>query len=631
MTVVARLMLSTPLFAFAAPLAAQATQAPPWEPQVTQAQELTPAEAAKIPPVAQQSAHDRLFQLFQDSDEANLKRNPLNALFRGDQRYADRLGDNITDAYYTGERAAAEHDLAALHAIPRDQLNETDQLAYDTFEFSTKDTLRGLQPDMLALTAVRPINHFFGIHTFYPTFASGKGAAPFKTLADYENNLKRHKDFVTFIDRAIGRFREGEKSGVVETKLTVRNMIEQLDSQLKMKPEDSPYYGPVKDFPAGISDADKARLTSEYRAAITDEIYPALTRLRDFFQTEYLARARAGVGLKYMPGGDKLYAYLVRSTTTTDMTPEQIHQLGLSEVARITREFDKVRREVGFKGTLPQFFDYMRTSPKFQPKSREQLTQDYYGLQKKVEAQVPRFFSLVPKTPLRIQPYEPFREKFEAGGSYEPGTPDGSRPGTFFFNAYDLPSRSTWEETTLFLHEGEPGHHFQISIAQENSALPSFMRFGGNTAYAEGWALYAETLGYDMGFYKDPNARFGTLNDEMLRAMRLVVDTGIHAKGWTRDQSIAYMLSHSGMSKTDATAEVERYIAIPSQATAYKIGALTIQRLRKKAQDQLGPKFDIREFHAQVLDSGALPMKILEEKIDRWIAAKKGGAAAERG
>ena len=614
--IAARLILSASLLTMTVPAAAQA-----------------PAPAAPAAAQEQQSAHDRLFQLFKDSDEANLKRNPINALFRGDMRYADRLGDFITDQYYAAERAAAESDLTNLHAIPRDQLNETDQLAYDVFEFNTKDTLRGLQPDLLALTAVRPINHFFGIHTFYPTFASGKGAAQFKTLADYENNLKRHKDFVTFLDRAIGRFKEGEQSGVVETKMTVRNMIEQLDNQLKLKPEESPYFGPVKEFPAGISDADKARLTTEYRTAVTDEIYPALTRLRDFFQNEYLAKARDGVGLKYMPGGDKLYAYLIQSTTTTDMTPEQIHQLGLSEVARITKEFDKVRRQVGFKGTLPQFFDYMRTSPKFQPKSREQLNQDYYNLRKKVDAQIPRLFSLVPKSALRIQPYEPFREKFEAGGSYEPGTPDGSRPGTFFFNAYDLPSRSTWEETTLFLHEGEPGHHFQISIAQENAALPPFMRFGGNTAYAEGWALYSETLGYDMGFYKDPYARFGTLNDEMLRAMRLVVDTGIHAKGWTRDQSIAYMLGHSGVSKTDATAEVERYIAIPSQATAYKIGALTIQRLRKKAETELGPKFDIREFHAQVLDSGALPMKILEEKIDRWIAAKKGGAPAktERG
>jgi uncharacterized protein (DUF885 family) len=324
-----------------------------------------------------------------------------------------------------------------------------------------------------------------------------------------------------------------------------------------------------------------------------------------------------------MKGGGPYYDYLVQSTTTTKKTPEQIHQLGLSEVARITKGFENVRQEVGFKGNLHQFFDYMRTSPKFAPKSREQIEQDYARIKKAVEAQVPQYFSLVPKTPLVIKPYPPYREKFEAGGSYDSGTPDGSRPGTFYFNAYDLPSRFTWEETTLFLHEGEPGHHFQISLAQENAALPAFMRFGGNTAYAEGWALYSETLGYDMGFYKDPYQRFGTLNDEMLRAMRLVVDTGIHTKGWTRDRSIKYMLDHSGESKTDATAEVERYIAIPSQATAYKIGSLTIQRLRDKAKAALGPKFDIREFHAQVLDTGALPMAILEQKIDRWIAAKK--------
>src|SRR3954449_4228401 len=265
----------------------------------------------------------------------------------------------------------------------------------------------------------------------------------------------------------------------------------------------------------------------------------------------------------------------------------------------------------------------MRTSPRFAPKSREQLQGDFYRLKSAVDVKVPQYFSLVPKTPLVIRPYPPYREKFEAGASYDAGTPDGSRPGTFYYNAYDLPARFTWEETTLFLHEGEPGHHFQISLAQENKALPNFMRFGGNTAYAEGWALYSETLGYDMGFYKDPYQRFGTLSDEMLRAMRLVVDTGIHAKGWTRDQAITYMMAHSDMGKTDATAEVERYIAIPSQATAYKIGALTIQRLRRDAEARLGPKFDIREFHAQVLDSGALPMEILEQKIDRWIAARK--------
>ena len=584
--------------------------------------------AAQAQPVAgantvAETPHEQLFRLFRESDEASLKRNPLSALFRGDLRYADRLGDNITDEYYAAERAAAEADLAALHAIDRSQLNATDQIAYDVFEFSTKDTLRGLQPDILSLTQVRPLNHFFGIHTFYPTFASGKGAAQFKTLEDYENNLKRHRDFVVYLDRAIGRFRQGEEAGVVETKLTVRNMIEQLDTQLAQKVEDSSYYGPIKQFPDAISAADRARLTKEYRAAITDQLYPALTRLRDFLKNEYLPKARDGYGLMYMKGGDKLYRYLVQSTTTLPLTPEEIHQTGLNEVARITSEMEKVKQEVGFKGTLPEFFNYLRTDPKFKKPTREALTQGYYDIGKAVDAKLPQYFSTLPKAKLEIRPYEPFREKFEAGGSYEQGTPDGSRPGIFYFNAYDLPSRTIVGMTTLYLHEGSPGHHFQISLAQENAALPSFMRFGGNTAFSEGWALYAETLGYEMGFYKDPIQRFGTLSDEMLRAMRLVLDTGIHAKGWTRDQSIAYMLAHSDISRTDATSEVERYIAIPSQALAYKTGAMTIQRLRRKAEAELGPKFDIKEFHAQVLMTGALPLAILEQKIDRWIAAKR--------
>ncbi|MEA3068256.1 MAG: hypothetical protein QOK41_1663, partial [Sphingomonadales bacterium] len=574
-------------------------------------------------PAAQQSAHDRLFQLFKDSDEASLKRNPLQALFRGDMRYADRLGDLFSDAHYQGEKAAAGHDLAALHAIPRGGLSPTDQIAYDVFDYQTKDTLRGLQPDLLPLTEALPMNHFFGLHTQYPTIASGQGGAPYKTVKDYENSLKRNRDFAANVDEAIAQWRKGEAGGVVDTKLTVRNMIEQLDSQLKLKPEESPYWGPIKAFPDSIGAADRARLTQEYRASLTDVIYPALTRMRDFLKQDYLGHARDGVGLMYMKGGDALYRYDIQSTTTLPMTPDEIHELGLKEVARITQDFDKVRQEIGFKGDLHAFFDYMRTDKKFQPVSGGQLLQDFYRIKRAVEAKVPQYFSTVPKTALVIRPYPPYREKFEAGGSYDSGTPDGSRPGTFYFNTYDLPSRSTWGETTLFLHEAEPGHHFQISLAQENKGLPNFMRFGGNTAYVEGWALYSETLGYDMGFYTDPYQRFGTLNDEMLRAMRLVVDTGIHSKGWTREQAIDYMLSHSGEGKTDATAEVERYIAIPSQAVAYKVGALTIQRLRKKAQDELGPKFDIREFHAQVLNTGALPLAILEKKIDNWIAAKK--------
>ena len=305
------------------------------------------------------------------------------------------------------------------------------------------------------------------------------------------------------------------------------------------------------------------------------------------------------------------------------MKADEIHQLGLSEVTRIKTGMEAIKKEVGFKGTLPEFFEHLRTDPKFKPASREGLTQGYYDIGKKVDAVIGQQFKVLPKAPLEIKPYEEFREKYEAGGSYQNGTPDGSRPGTFYFNAYDLPSRTTPGMTTLYLHEGAPGHHFQIMLAQENADLPAFMRFGGNTAYVEGWALYSETLGYDMGLFKDPYQRFGTLSDEMLRAMRLVVDTGLHSKGWTRDQAIDYMLANSDMGKTDATAEVERYIAIPSQALAYKIGALTIQRLKAKAQKAMGKKFDVREFHNQVLNTGALPLTVLEKKIDDWIAASK--------
>ncbi len=566
---------------------------------------------------------EKLKALFAADDEASLKRNPLNGLFRGDMRYADRFGDFVSDAYFDAERAAAEDNVKSLKAIDQAKLNPTDQIAYDVFMRNQNDTIKGLSKPYLELTAVRPLNHFFGFHTFYPNFASGQGAAPFKTMEDYENNLKRHKEFVTLIDASIGRFRQGMDTGVFETKMTITNVIDQLDTQLKQAVEESPYFGPTKTFPEGFSEADKARLTSKYRAAIEDGIYPAYTRLRDFLKADYLPVAREGVGLMHMKGGAKLYDYLIESTTTLPMTADEIHTLGLSEVTRIKTGMETIRKEVGFKGTLPEFFDHLRNDPKFKAASREALTQGYYDLGKKVDAVISSQFKYLPRAPLEIRPYEEFREKYEAGGSYQSGTPDGSRPGIFYFNAYDLPSRTTPGMTTLYLHEGAPGHHFQISIAQENEALPAFMRFGGNTAYVEGWALYSETLGYDMGLYKDPYQRFGTLSDEMLRAMRLVVDTGLHSKGWTREKAIEYMLANSDMGKTDATAEVERYIAIPSQALAYKIGALTIQRLKAKSQKALGKKFDVREFHNQILNTGALPLTVLEKKIDDWIAATK--------
>jgi uncharacterized protein (DUF885 family) len=579
------------------------------------------AAPAAVSTEMQQSEHDKLFALFDDADARELALNPLNRLFRGEDENADRLGDFLTDSAFLATRTDVKLNLALLAQIDRAKLNETDQLAYDVFEYTQSRALDGLTDEMRALTEVRPLNHFFGLHTFYPQFASGTGVAPFKTLANYEDNLSRHDDYIEFIDRAIRRFRQGMKSGVVETKLTVEIMITQLNTQLETSLAESMFMAPTKTFPEGIGEADKARLTAAYEAK-TAEIYAATTRLRDFLRDEYLPAARDSIGLTQMKGGDKLYARLVEESTTLPLDPETIHQLGLSEVARIKADLEKLKKEVKFKGTLTQFFDYVRTDPKFQPKTREGLTEDYYRIGREVDAKIGDYFSLLPKSPLEIRPYDPSTEKFEAGGSYQSGSADGERPGVFYFNAYDLPSRLTPGNVTLYLHEGAPGHHFQISLAQENEALPAFMRYGGTTAYVEGWALYAETLGYEMGFYKDSWNRYGTLQDEQLRAMRLVVDTGIHAKGWSRDQAINYMLENSGMTRTEVVAEVDRYIAIPSQALAYKIGALKIQELRKRAETKLGKKFDIKAFHAEVLDTGGLPLAILEQKIDRWIAAQ---------
>ncbi len=585
------------------------------------------AQPAAAQAIVQQANSEaaRLAALFKESDEASLRRNPIEALYRGDLRYAAQFGDYVTPAYFAAERAAAESELARLKQIDRSKLDATDQLAYDVFKSQTERTLKSLSPEIMALSVVRPIDHKTGMQTFFPDLSSGRGAAPFKTAADYEASLSRMAGFINYLDNSTARFREGMASGVVQPKLVVDVVVEQMDSLIAQGVDKSTFYRPVLNFPADMPAAEKARLTAAYRKTIGEQLIPAMTRFRDFMAREYRPVARDTVGMGQMKGGERMYRHLVEQRTTLPLDPAQVHQTGLSEVARITAEMERIKTQVGFKGSLSEFFDHIRTDPKFKPASKEALTAGYYAIGKKVDARIGELFSTLPKTPLRIEPVPDYREKSAAGGSYQQGTPDGKTPGTFYFNSYDLPSRTTPGMETLYLHEGAPGHHFQISLAQENLALPEFMRFGGNTAFVEGWALYAESLGPELGMFADPYQRFGHYDDEIFRAIRLVVDTGLHSKGWSRQQAVDYMLANSAISRTDAESEINRYIANPGQALAYKVGQMKIRELRTRAEKALGAKFDVRQFHEQVLMTGSLPLAVLEAKIDKWIAEKLAG------
>ena len=585
-------------------------------------------DAALAAPAASaaSTADARLDKLFAEDAARELALDPLEGLTRGNKVEIAQFRAIFTEAPARKRLASVEASLAALAGIDRAALTAAHRISYDAFGWTKRDEQALLEPDMRALTDVRPLNHFTGLHTAFPTMMAVGGVMPYATTADYDNALALDAAFPQLLDNAIARMREGMASGVVESQVTVRNMLGQIDAMLALGVDGSPFMTPLKTFPAGVPEADRDRLRQDYARVIGSEVNPAYARLRAFLAESYLPAARTEPGLLAMKGGPALYRRLIADQTTLAISPEEAHNLGLSEVARIHGQMEKVKAELGFAGPLSAFFDHVRSDPRFHPTSAQQLADGYAAIGRAVDAQAGQFFAHMPKTKLVIAPYPDYRAKYEAGGSYEEGTPDGGRPGTFRYNTYDLPGRFLSDMTTLYLHEGEPGHHFQISLALEDPTLPDFQRFNGNNAYVEGWALYSETLGYDMGLYKDPVQHWGTLDNEMLRAMRLVVDTGIHGGdrhggGWSRDKAIAYMLANSGMSRTDATAEVERYIAYPAQALSYKMGALTIQRLRAKATAALGDKFDIRAFHDQILGSGALPLPVLETKVDAWIAS----------
>ncbi|MES2493319.1 MAG: DUF885 domain-containing protein [Pseudomonadota bacterium] len=564
----------------------------------------------------------RLMELLADDARRTRLLDPLDRLADGEPVTPAALELVFTDTLSRNRLASVRQSLLALARVDAARLSPERRLSFEAFTFEKRSELERLQPDIRALADVQPMEHFGGLHVDFPSLLSANGPLPFRSEADYRRALALQQAIPQIFAQAELRFREGMASGVVVPMITVRNMIGQIDALLAQPVQASPFYSPARKFPRSVPEGARERLRNGYATTLQDTVYPAYRQLRTFLNDEYLPAARDSVGLGDLRGGLVLYRHLMRQHTTLQMDPAEVHQLGLSEVARIQREMSSVQRELGDTGSLRAFFDTIRRDPRFHPQRKDDLAKGFARIAVAVDARVPKLFARVPRTRLAIRAHPPYREKYEAGGSYNEGSADGARPGVFFYNNYDFKSRFLTGMTTLYLHEGSPGHHFQISLAQEDKTLPDIQRFDGNTAYVEGWALYAETLGHEMGLYRDPMQHWGMLDDEMLRAMRLVVDTGLHTMGWSRDRAIDYMLSNSGMGRTDATAEVERYIAVPAQALAYKLGALTIQRLRAKAEASLGPKFDIRAFHEQILGSGALPLPVLEAKVDRWIAAQ---------
>ena len=578
--------------------------------------------AVTAPAVAQPdpAAGEKLHDLFERYFEDSLRMNPLLATFIGDHRYDDQLPNDIGPDYRAQARTMNERYLADVQAIDAGKLSPADRISYDIF---VRERLRARAAEQFP-EHLLPINQAGSLLTLMPALGSGTNAQPFGTVQDYEEWLKRLDGLVVWMDQAIVNMTEGVKLGVVQPRPVMEKVLPQIEAMIVERPEDSPFYAPVRAFPEGIDAEQRARLTAAYTAAIRDELVPAYRRLRDFVRDQYLPNTRSTVAWSALPNGQAWYGFYAQEHTTTSMTADEIHQVGLGEVARILDEMDKVKQTVGFKGDREAFFNFLETDPQFHFTSGEDLLQGYRELKLRIDAALPRLFSIFPKADYEVRAVEPFRAQAAAGASYQGASADGTRPGIFYVNTYNLKAQPKFGMETLSLHEASPGHHFQGSIQQELEELPRFRRFGGSyTAYVEGWALYAEFLGRELGLFTDPYQWFGRLNDEQLRAMRLVVDTGLHAKGWTREQAIKYMLDNSTLAESDVVSEVERYVAWPGQALGYKVGDLRLQAMRKRAEAALGQKFDVRDFHREVLCDGAVPMDVLEAKIDRWIEARK--------
>jgi len=564
---------------------------------------------------AQDTASTRaLHDLFDREWEYDLQQDPTRASRLGDRRWNDRWGD----VSLTAIKSRHDHDLEVLRqlaTIDRGRLSTADQLNYDLFRKGYESSVEEYQYRWYLI----PLNQRGGIQTENELADSLR----FETVKDYEDWVARLKAFPVYMEQTIALMHEGIAAHMVLPKVIMQRIPAQIDKQIVAHADESLFYKPFKRFPASVPVADQERLMKDALAAIRSNIIPSYERFKKFFVEEYLPASYDEVGAWQAPQGEAMYAFFVRKYTTTNITPREVHEKGLSEVKRIRAEMLEVMNQVGFKGTLPEFFAFLRTDRRFYYNTPEELFAAYQALAKRIDPNLVKVFKTLPRMPYGVEPIPAAIAPDTTTACYRQPAADGSRAGTYFVNLYRPETRPKWEMMALSLHESVPGHHLQIALAQEQGDIPNFRRYGGYTAFVEGWGLYAESLGEEMGLYDDPYAKFGQLTYEMWRAVRLVVDTGMHQMHWTRKQAIDYFMENAPKQELDIINEIDRYIAWPGQALAYKTGQLKIRELRERAGRELGPKFDLRGFHEAVLGSGAVPLDVLERNVVAWIANKK--------
>ena len=545
---------------------------------------------------------------------------PVSATNSGDMRFNDRFPNYLSKeyedslkAYYTSYRNKAKE-------LNDENLSDSEKMSKDILIWECEINLATMD---FKKESYIPIDQMWTINLYMGQMASGMGAQPFETVKDYENWIKRVDGYLTWMNSAEENMRIGMEEGYVLPAVLIRKVIPQMESMTGSDVENHLFFSPVNNFPESFSEEEKERLKKDYTTMIREKVIPAYRKMHSFIKDEYLPKGRKSSGIADIPNGEKYYQHQIKLYTTTNMTAEEIHQLGLNEVARISKEMKEVMEEVGYKGDLKSFFDHVRKKKELMPYTKpEEVIAHFEEIHETIKPNISKLFNVTPKTEFEILRTEAFRER-STSAQYNPGSLDGDRPGIFYVPIPDASSYNTYSDESLFIHEAIPGHHYQVSLTQENEDLPDFRKTLWYSGYGEGWALYAETLGRDLGLYTDPYQYFGTLSAEMHRAVRLVVDTGLHSKGWTREEAIQYSIENEAEPKETIVREIERYMANPGQALSYKIGQLKIMELRDRAEEQMGDNFDIREYHKQVLETGCVPLQLLENKIDNWIAEAK--------